>query len=127
MPCRPSFVCWTASSEDGCARSCAGGKSGAASVSVPTTINAGQTPTSQVSGCSRRPRLDIERDFPDEETNDWRAVCGRTASTVRREGRREPFLPPIAVPLPAKPKLFRRLDDVDDRDKPGHDGVGSGA
>jgi hypothetical protein len=24
---------------------------------------------------------------PDEETIDWRAVCGRTARTVRREGR----------------------------------------
>ena len=28
-----------------------------------------------------------------------------------------------AAPVPANPKLFRRLDDVDDRDKPGHDGV----
>jgi hypothetical protein len=27
------------------------------------------------------------RDTPDEETSDWRAVCGRTASTVRRAGR----------------------------------------
>jgi hypothetical protein len=37
-----------------------------------------------------------------------------------------------AAPFPANPKLFYRLDDVaectcirpDDRDKPGHDGVG---
>jgi hypothetical protein len=29
-----------------------------------------------------------------------------------------------AAPVPANPKLFRQLDDVDDRDKPGHDGVG---
>jgi hypothetical protein len=29
-----------------------------------------------------------------------------------------------AAPLPANPKGSRRLDDVDDRDKPGHDGVG---
>jgi hypothetical protein len=29
-----------------------------------------------------------------------------------------------AAPFPANPKLFRRLDGVDDRDKPGHDGVG---
>jgi hypothetical protein len=28
-----------------------------------------------------------KRDTPDEETNDWRAVCGRTARTVRRAGR----------------------------------------
>src|SRR5215469_8249572 len=27
------------------------------------------------------------RDTPDVETNDWRAVCGRTARTVRRAGR----------------------------------------
>ena len=33
------------------------------------------------------------RDTPDEETNDWRAVCGKTARTVRREGRRKPSLP----------------------------------
>jgi hypothetical protein len=24
---------------------------------------------------------------PDEETTDWRAVCGKSACTVRREGR----------------------------------------
>ncbi|MGH8475654.1 MAG: group II intron maturase-specific domain-containing protein [Methylococcales bacterium] len=29
-----------------------------------------------------------KRADPDEETIDWRAVCGRTASTVRREGSR---------------------------------------
>jgi hypothetical protein len=29
-----------------------------------------------------------------------------------------------AAPLPANPKVFQRLDDVDDRDKPGRDGVG---
>ena len=27
------------------------------------------------------------RDTPDEETTDWRAVCGKTARTVRRAGR----------------------------------------
>lgn len=31
---------------------------------------------------------------PDEETTNWRAVCGRTARTVRREGRIDyPSLP----------------------------------
>jgi hypothetical protein len=29
-----------------------------------------------------------------------------------------------AAPFPANPELFRRLDNVDDRDKPGHDGLG---
>ena len=43
--------------------------------------------------CSRGTQSGIARDIPDVETNDWRAVCGKTASTVRREGRRKPFLP----------------------------------
>ena len=30
---------------------------------------------------------------PGEETTDWRAVCGRPARTVRREGRRKSSLP----------------------------------
>ena len=92
-PSRRSFGSWTASSEDGCAPSCASRKSGPASDSAPKTIDAGQTPTSPTSGCSRSKRPDIKRDVPDEETNDWRAVCGRTARTVRREGRRKPSLP----------------------------------
>ena len=29
-----------------------------------------------------------------------------------------------AAPFPANPKLFRWLEDVDDRDEPGHDDVG---
>jgi len=36
------------------------------------------------------------RDIPDEETSDWRAVCGRTARTVRRAGRVNTS-PPITV------------------------------
>ena len=47
----------------------------------------------EVSYCSHNPRFDTERDMPDVETNNWRAVCGKTASTVRREGRRKPSLP----------------------------------
>src|SRR5580700_5817127 len=47
----------------------------------------------EVSSCSHYPRFDTERDGPDVETNNWRAVCGKTASTVRREGRRKPSLP----------------------------------
>jgi hypothetical protein len=45
----------------------------------------------EVSYCSHDPRFDTERDIPDVETSNWRAVCGKTASTVRREGRREPL------------------------------------
>ena len=47
----------------------------------------------EVSYCSNNPRFDTERDIPDVETSNWRAVCGKTASTVRREGRRKPSLP----------------------------------
>ena len=37
---------------------------------------------------------------PDVETTDWRAVCGRPASTVRREGR------PENLPYPYRLKVF---------------------
>jgi hypothetical protein len=47
----------------------------------------------EVSYCSHYPRFDAERDVPDGETSNWRAVCGKTASTVRREGRRKPSYP----------------------------------
>ena len=47
----------------------------------------------EVSYCSHYPRFDAARDVPDVETSNWRAVCGKTASTVRREGRRKPSLP----------------------------------
>jgi hypothetical protein len=33
-----------------------------------------------VSYCSHYPRFDTERDVPDVETNNWRAVCGKTAT-----------------------------------------------
>ena len=36
-------------------------------------------------GCSPFASL-CQRANPDEETTDWRAVCGRTARTVRRAG-----------------------------------------
>ena len=95
MPFRASSNSLTVLSDGGCARSCASRRSDPGSGAVPATINAGQTHTSQVSGCSRYPQPAIKRDAPDEETNDWRAVCGRTASTVRREGRRQAFPTPI--------------------------------
>ena len=38
-------------------------------------------------------RPSCKRANPDEETTDWRAVCGKTARTVRREGRPRPSLP----------------------------------
>ena len=54
----------------------------------------GPTLSSQRPGCSPFTRPGSKRDAPDEETTDWRAVCGKTARTVRREGR------PQTVPTP---------------------------
>ena len=45
--------------------------------------------------CSPHAQHDSMRDIPDVETSDWRAVCGRTARTVRREGRAQLFPTPI--------------------------------
>ena len=43
-----------------------------------------------------------ERDTPDEETTDWRAVCGRTARTVRRAGTAKAVSDPYRRLLMAK-------------------------
>src|SRR6266849_3842369 len=56
-------------------------------------INAGPTPSSHKPGCSLFTRLGGLRDTPDEETTNWRAVCGKTARTVRRAGRGNPSRP----------------------------------
>src|SRR5262245_24218940 len=44
-------------------------------------------PSSQRRGFSPFMKPMGRRANPDEETTDWRAVCGKTASTVRRAGR----------------------------------------
>src|SRR5437588_11668655 len=54
--------------------------------------------TSWVARLTRSGRL---RDTLDEETADWRAVCGKTACTVRRAGRGQPFPTPIMHLSPA--------------------------
>src|ERR1700730_6325066 len=106
MPPHASSSSLTVLSDGGCARSCASRRSDPGSGAVPTTINAGQMPTSQVSDCSHYPQPAIKRDAPDEETNDWRAVCGRTASTVRREGRRRAFPTPIVLTASQQAKTW---------------------
>ncbi len=45
------------------------------------------------------------RDTPDEKTANWRAVCGKTARTVRREGRQ-------CHPYPFKRKLKPGVPDA---------------
>jgi hypothetical protein len=54
------------------------------------------------------------RDTPDEETTDWRAVCGKTARPVRRAGRAKTLSDPY--------RLARGKKGVDGRDERGHDG-----
>jgi len=67
--------------------SCESRKSVPASDDAKPIISAGPTPSSRIAGCSPFAPPTCKRDTPDEETNDWRAVCGRTARTVRRAGR----------------------------------------
>src|SRR5438309_11887749 len=53
---------------------------------IEPTINDGPMPTSRMPGCSRFTWPGNQRDSLDEETTDWRAVCEKTARTVRRAG-----------------------------------------
>lgn len=72
----------TASPVGGCGPSCASSASAPASAAVPQTTNAGPMPSSHRPGCSPCTQPGPQRDTPDEETTDWRAVCGKTARTV---------------------------------------------
>ena len=47
---------------------------------------------------------------PDEETTDWRAVCGRTARTVRRAGRARALSDPYQKFLISLGSGLRRSD-----------------
>jgi len=73
-------------SGDGCALCCASRNAGRASVALAPTINAGPMPTSRMPGCSRFTPPGKQRDSLDEEPTNRRAVCGKTARTVRRAG-----------------------------------------
>jgi hypothetical protein len=69
---------------------------------------------SRLMGCSPCMQLARPRDTPDAETNDWRAVCGKTARTVRRAGRVMLFPTPIGIEVPslALAPRFRGGDDI---------------
>ena len=82
-----TFAGSISSSGGGCARSCASRTSGPASGDCRAIINAGPMPSSRKPGCSPFTRPGRRETAPDEETTDWRAVCGKTARTVRRAGR----------------------------------------
>src|SRR5438309_3942305 len=101
----------TASSAAGYAPSCASRKSAPAWDGAQPTINAGPMLSSRLTGYSPSAPPVSKRDIPDEETNDWRAVCGRTARTVRRAGRAQPFPTPIGESGPEK--IVHPLDLVD--------------
>src|SRR5690606_23714041 len=92
-PVRTPSGSWISSCAAGYVPSCASRKSGPASGSPGLITYAGLTPTSRMPGCSPYTRLGNARDIPDEETTDWRAVCGKTARAVRRAGRRKPSRP----------------------------------
>jgi hypothetical protein len=62
------------------------------------SVGCGPMPTSQSTGCSHFTKPGPLRDSLDEETTDWRAVCGKTARTVRRAGWRKPSRPLSDLP-----------------------------
>src|SRR5260370_41377844 len=79
----------------GCVPSCASRTSGPGSDDAKTTTSDGLTPSSRTNDCSPLQQRLNTRDIHDDETSDWRAVCGKTARTVRREGRPKAFPTPI--------------------------------
>src|SRR5207244_5716345 len=134
MPRRLCLASLTASSADGCAPSCASRKSAPASDDARPTITAGPMPFSRLTAYSPFARPMSKRDTPDEETNDWRAVCGRTGRTVRRAGRAQPFPTPIEGRrvdggsirlLPQSRSLFLQRQRVLGRDRDGAAAVGA--
>src|SRR5437870_8515726 len=77
---------WIALYGDGCERSCESMRSDRAWDFVERIISAGPINSSRPRDCSPWIQPGSWRANPDEETTDWRAVCGRTARTVRRAG-----------------------------------------
>ncbi len=60
---------------------------------VSALVTASKEDSSHKPGYSLFTRPGARRDTPDEETTNWRAVCGKTARAVRRAGRRKPSRP----------------------------------
>src|SRR5262249_45209172 len=83
----PSFVQSMALSVVGCGHSYVSGRNAPALVDHVRTISAGRMPSSRHMDCSPCMKPMCRRANPDEETTNRRAVCGRTACTVRRAGR----------------------------------------
>src|SRR6266508_6411653 len=77
---------WIALYADDCGRCFESRRSDRAWEFVERIISAGPINSSRPRDCSLRLQPGSWRANPDEETPDWRAVCGRTARTVRRAG-----------------------------------------
>src|SRR6266540_1009733 len=88
---------WIALYADDCGRCFESRRSDRAWEFVERIISAGPINSSRPRDCSLRLQPGSWRANPDEETTDWRAVCGRTARTVRRAGTAR------AVPDPYRP------------------------
>src|SRR6476620_8880643 len=91
-----------------CGRYCASRRNVPASADVVMTISAGPMPSSHKLVCSPCMRTGLQRDNPDEVTANWRAVCGRTARTVRRAGTASAVLDPYhaaGTEIGKRPKL----------------------
>src|SRR5215468_3563254 len=86
MLIRTPLYGWIALYVDGCERYCESRGSDRAWEFVERIISAGPINSSRPRDCSPCIQPGSWRANPDEETTDWRAVCGRTARTVRRAG-----------------------------------------
>src|SRR6267142_418595 len=100
-PRHSNFATLIVSFDGGCVPSCASRTSGPGSDDAKPTIRDGLTLSSRIKDCSPLQQPLHTRDIPDEETSNWRAVCGKTARTVRREGRPKAF--PTPIPLIVAP------------------------
>ena len=95
----PHSVMLTVLCGGGCGRSCVSGRSVRVLVARLAIIGVGRIPSSLSTGFSPYRKPMLRRANPERETTDWRAVCGRTACTVRRAGRMRVFPDPYQIHL----------------------------
>src|SRR6266700_3702292 len=97
---------WIALYADDCGRCFESRRSDRAWEFVERIISAGPINSSRPRDCSLRLQPGSWRANTDEETTDWRAVCGRTARTVRRAGTAKA----VSDPYPEQISHFVRDD-----------------
>src|SRR5215813_14225022 len=88
-------------SVDASGRSCGSGTNVRVLVGPRKIISAGRMLSLLLRGFSPFRKLMSGHANPDEETTDWRAVCGRTACTVRRAGRARALSDPYQMTVMA--------------------------